>query len=118
MAGNAYGPGDSGAAVTTIQTQLNSMGLGPLDVDGQFGALTSEAVKQFQNANGLVVDGLVGVETWPLLTGTDFPTSGPTPSTAIPVNQQPSHDSAQVPVTTKSNLIYYLAAAAVSLMFL
>ena len=36
--------------------------------DGIFGQLTKEAVKAFQAANGLVVDGIVGDKTWAILT--------------------------------------------------
>lgn len=37
--------------------------------DGIFGALTEEAVKEFQKANNLTVDGVVGDKTWALLHG-------------------------------------------------
>ena len=38
--------------------------LGPDDVDGVFGPRTEQAVKDFQQSNGLVVDGIVGPVTW------------------------------------------------------
>ena len=37
--------------------------------DGIFGALTEEAVKEFQKANGLYPDGIVGPKTWEKLKG-------------------------------------------------
>lgn len=37
--------------------------------DGIFGALTEEAVKEFQKKNGLTQDGIVGVNTWRKLIG-------------------------------------------------
>ena len=36
-------------------------------IDGIFGAKTAQAVKNFQRDNGLVVDGIVGRATWPLI---------------------------------------------------
>lgn len=39
------------------------------DVDGKFGARTEEAVKAFQKANGLTVDGIVGINTWKKILG-------------------------------------------------
>ena len=38
--------------------------LGPDAVDGVFGRQTEDAVKDFQQSNGLVVDGVVGPITW------------------------------------------------------
>ena len=35
--------------------------------DGKFGPLTEEAVKEFQEAHGLVADGIVGAKTWAAL---------------------------------------------------
>ncbi|WP_338255035.1 peptidoglycan-binding domain-containing protein [Dictyobacter halimunensis] len=36
----------------------------PLIVDGDFGSLTQSAVKDYQQAHGLEVDGQVGPHTW------------------------------------------------------
>lgn len=56
-------PGDSGAKVRVVQKLLKIM------PDGQFGQLTDEAVRQFQQQNGLTVDGIVGPATWQKLLG-------------------------------------------------
>lgn len=58
--------GDRGWRVETIQTHLNHHGA-DLVVDGIFGGGTETAVKDFQQRNGLVVDGLVGSKTIALL---------------------------------------------------
>lgn len=50
--------GSRGNDVITLQKKLN------LQPDGIFGPLTDEAVREFQKANGLVVDGIVGDKTW------------------------------------------------------
>ena len=57
---------DSGDIVMTLQTLLNENGA-DLDVDGEFGNLTLEAVKDFQRRHLLEVDGIVGEKTWDAL---------------------------------------------------
>ena len=52
--------------VMKLQDILNVAGV-DLKVDGIFGPLTEEAVKTFQTAKGLAVDGTVGPETWAAL---------------------------------------------------
>lgn len=52
-----------GNEVKVLQGALN------LYPDGIFGKLTEEAVKEFQNANGLKVDGIVGDKTWEKIVG-------------------------------------------------
>lgn len=58
--------GCSGQAVVELQTRLIQLGydLKPYGADGKFGAKTLAAVKAFQQAEGLVPDGVVGVKTW------------------------------------------------------
>ena len=47
--------------VKWVQTALNVLGATPaLDVDGEYGSLTTAAVQQFQGSNGLEVDGWAG----------------------------------------------------------
>lgn len=60
--------GSSGNDVKKLQEKLNSAGY-KLDVDGQFGNKTQSAVKDYQQKNGLTVDGIVGANTWGSLTG-------------------------------------------------
>ena len=58
--------GSSGAAVRRLQQALAAAGF-PVATDGQFGPRTEEAVREFQRARGLDVDGLVGPRTWQAL---------------------------------------------------
>lgn len=57
--------GSSGDEVKKLQQSLINAGydLGSTGADGKFGALTQAAVKQYQQANGLAVDGIAGKNT-------------------------------------------------------
>jgi peptidoglycan hydrolase-like protein with peptidoglycan-binding domain len=55
--------GMTGDAVKAAQSQINSR-TGYLAVDGIFGPATDGAVRSFQGALGLTVDGIVGPITW------------------------------------------------------
>jgi peptidoglycan hydrolase-like protein with peptidoglycan-binding domain len=60
--------GSKGPRVREIQGLLNSKGARPrLGVDGDFGPLTDTAVRAFQTAKHLPVDGVVGPKTWSAL---------------------------------------------------
>ena len=63
--------GSAGAAVKSLQTLLIGYGYscGGYGVDGKFGAATEAAVRTFQKASGLMVDGIVGPATWGKLLG-------------------------------------------------
>lgn len=52
-----------GAWVRIIQDKLNRLNYGPLTVDGLDGSGTRDAVKRFQQANGLEADGVAGPAT-------------------------------------------------------
>jgi peptidoglycan hydrolase-like protein with peptidoglycan-binding domain len=54
--------GDRGPEVRELQQRLNGAGAS-LRIDGDFGPATEAAVKAFQQANGLTVDGIVGPAT-------------------------------------------------------
>lgn len=62
--------GDKGVTVTEAQKLLMSKGyaLPKYGADGDFGAETESAVKQFQKNERLEIDGIVGRNTWTALT--------------------------------------------------
>ena len=59
--------GVSGPDVATLQSILQARRFGPVKVTGSFDAATEAAVKRFQQASGVAVDGVVGPETRPRL---------------------------------------------------
>jgi len=56
--------GNTGEEVRKLQQTLSNLGYSPGPIDGIFGPQTDKAVRSFQSANGLLVDGIVGKNTW------------------------------------------------------
>ncbi len=56
-------PGATGAQVKRLQRALAQLGYSPGKVDGDYGPATVGALKQFQQANGLTADGVLGPKT-------------------------------------------------------
>jgi Putative peptidoglycan binding domain len=59
----ALKPGDSGAAVKTLQHALTALGYSAGSADGSYGPSTQNAVARFQHAAGLTADGILGPQT-------------------------------------------------------
>lgn len=55
--------GSRGTAVLQLQQALNALGYDTNGADGKFGKGTEQAVKAYQQANGLIADGKAGVKT-------------------------------------------------------
>lgn len=68
--------GASGEVVKQLQSALKDLGYDVGAVDGKFGAQTERAVKNFQKAQGIAADGVVGDVTWLNIDEAD--TSNPT----------------------------------------
>ena len=84
-------------AVRLVQQRLKSLGYYTGSVDGDFGAGTTEAVKAFQRACKLTVDGAAGPGTLNRLFSSTAPTAKPTAApviTAVPgyITAAPSYD--------------------------
>lgn len=56
-----------GDAVKVVQQRLKAHGHHPGPIDGLFGPATQRAVRAFQGAAGMKVDGVVGLQTWSAL---------------------------------------------------
>ncbi|MFA8438384.1 peptidoglycan-binding protein [Pueribacillus sp. YX66] len=55
--------GSRGSQVTLLQNKLKAAGHFKSTVDGIYGPLTAQAVRTYQKANGLLVDGIAGKQT-------------------------------------------------------
>jgi peptidoglycan hydrolase-like protein with peptidoglycan-binding domain len=62
-------PGDEGEWVTYLQQTLEYQGYSPGDIDGVFNEATANAVRAFQEANGLPANGVVDAQLWEALAG-------------------------------------------------
>ena len=78
--------GSQGTLVKNMQQRLKDLGYYDGTVTGNFGPLTEEAVKRFQSAQGLTVDGIAGVNTlnklYAMSTGSGSTSSGSSGSTS------------------------------------
>ena len=66
--GTGYDSPGGSSLVRVLQRHLALAGFGPGPVDGLYGPLTQQAVIGFQASHGLLVDGIVGSDTWAALT--------------------------------------------------
>ena len=102
----SYGSSDK-ETVKKLQELLNNNGA-KLTVDGIFGSQTQQAVKDYQKANNLAVDGIVGNNTWGALTKVTTPaattptqTTTQTPTqTTTPTAEPWSYDDFKVSDST------------------
>src|SRR6185503_6358719 len=65
--GAGYDRAAGSARVRAVQRHLRAAGVDPGRVDGRYGPVTEAAVRRFQSARGLAVDGIVGARTGPAL---------------------------------------------------
>lgn len=74
--------GSKGPEVLALQKALLAAGFNPHGLDGSFGPKTDAALRAFQRAAGIVVDGKAGPQTWRALKGQGAPAPGSTPGSA------------------------------------
>ena len=93
VSGRALRRGSRGSDVKELQKRLNELGYYTGNIDGSFGPATYNAVRAFQRANGLSVDGSVGKNTRNKLYSNPVSkrksTSKPAPKPTSPVNKIP-----------------------------
>jgi len=103
--------GSRGQDVRDLQQALNAyrskMGLPSIGAEGTFGPSTLRAVTQFQRANGLEADGVVGENTWKKLLGEKAAAPEPKPgsTTARVLEQRQAIESAAEKYGVPPNLI-------------
>lgn len=85
--------GDKGDAVKRLQQRLKDLGYLTGSVDGSFGQATEQAVRDFQAANGLTVDGKAGTRTQNVLYGSNAKKKTATTATAKPSSSSSSSSS-------------------------
>ncbi len=74
--------GASGPAVQDLQQLLKTWGLYSSNADGKFGPITAAAVRKFQQAHGLEVDGWAGPQTMAAMRAAARPVAAPRPPAA------------------------------------
>jgi peptidoglycan hydrolase-like protein with peptidoglycan-binding domain len=89
--------GDRGSEVRKLQQQLKQAGLYKDSIDGVFNASTEAAIKRFQQASKITVDGLAGPRTINLLqSATRQPVRKPSTSVTKLPSVQPTQTKAEV----------------------
>ncbi|MGE5543607.1 MAG: L,D-transpeptidase family protein [Bacillota bacterium] len=84
-----------------VQRRLKELGY-KLEADGIFGSATEQAVRSFQKANSLLVDGIVGPDTYQALQIASVPTaSGP----RVRVGQNKSNGKYRITVDTGRKIL-------------
>lgn len=85
--------GSKGAEVTRLQAALNALGYACGAADGIFGAKTEAAVRAFQQANSLTVDGIAGKATQAALYAAE---GAPQPTYTVTLRNVPQAEAVQL----------------------
>lgn len=87
--------GSRGAQVTLLQNKLKAAGYHTSAVDGIYGPQTAQSVRRFQQAKGLLVDGIAGRQTLTALNlfSDGKPAPAPAPSKPAPAPTPPKQET-------------------------
>ncbi|MFH7026997.1 MAG: peptidoglycan-binding protein [Heteroscytonema crispum UTEX LB 1556] len=99
-------PNSTGKDVEALQTQLKQLGYYDGVIDGQYGNTTEIAVSKFQQAKGLIADGIVGKITWDSLQASVKEKSASSPATTPP--PEPSKKQNE---SSQKSLVWWLLVA-------
>ncbi len=92
--------GSSGTQVRQLQQRLRQAGFNPGGVDGKFGARTDAAVRAFQRANRLEVDGKAGTRTMRELQRDTFEPASSTRRTTTSTTTRDTNTTRTTPQST------------------
>jgi hypothetical protein len=93
-----------GQFVQLLQEMLQKIGYTKIVADGKFGAQTDAAVKDFQNKNNLVIDGVVGPKTWTIIAEKSKPVI-PTPQAESDIQKAAKKIGCEVAVIKAVNAV-------------
>ena len=96
--------GDKGDEDLRIQTALSTLGYNVGKIDGSFGAYTENALRKFQKAHGLSVDGIAGSKTRQLLYELAEGTSA-APAPAASASASSASSSAAAPAASSASSV-------------
>ena len=94
--------GSNGTSVRQLQQRLKTAGFNPGAVDGKFGARTDAAVRAFQRANRLQVDGKAGTKTMQALQRDSFEPSTARRTTGTGTSSTAKGTARTTPQTTST----------------
>lgn len=104
--------GFRGEAVKAMQRRLADLGFDPGPSDGIFGPLTEAAVKAFQSARHIDVDGIVGPQTWNELgIHVDADVQLPDPGSSLEIGQEGEMATVQGKLMTPGTARAFVAMA-------
>ena len=98
-----YQTGSKGNEVKQLQEQLKAAGFDPGGADGIYGNNTAAAVRAYQKAKGLTVDGIAGVQTLGSLNKPAAPVTPPAPRPPAPAPVTPAAPAAPAKSTASYN---------------
>lgn len=99
--------GDSNLFVTSLQMKLNALGYLKEEPDSVFGSSTERAVREFQRANNLIIDGIVGPDTWRIINHKYSELDSPVPVIIEPMLEGTSGENVETLQKNLSSLGYY-----------
>ena len=116
-------PGDGGDAVALLQERLIALGWMTGTADGNYGNDTKEAVRAFQKASGLTIDGSAGPQTLAALYSADAKaaakaTAKPTAAPKATATPKPGTANATLRKGDKSDAVRSLQARLIELGYL
>ena len=110
--------GSQGEAVANVQAALKRLGYLEGKTDGDFGEYTENAVKSFQEQNGLTPDGIVGPSTLAKLSSSGAKTARPTATPTPKPTNTPKYDNTYLENGNRGTKVTQMQTRLISLGYL